>query len=97
MNSVVVDRLANHLRRQGVEVWLDRERLSAGERWRDAIRNAIQSGALFVCCFSAGYAARTRYPHSEAISESQVDDAIRIAEAVVTWATPLVPIPRRRS
>jgi HEPN domain-containing protein/predicted nucleotidyltransferase len=41
------------------------------------------------------YAARTRYPHSEAISESQVDDAMRIAEALVTWATPLVPIPRR--
>ena len=37
------------------------------------------------------YAADTRYPHSEEITESDIDAAIRIAEAVVAWATPLVP------
>jgi HEPN domain-containing protein/predicted nucleotidyltransferase len=39
------------------------------------------------------YAALTRYPHSERISEAQVDQAIEIAETVVSWAIPLVPTP----
>jgi HEPN domain-containing protein/predicted nucleotidyltransferase len=39
------------------------------------------------------YAVDTRYPHAEEITESNIDDAIRIAEAVVAWATPLFPIP----
>jgi HEPN domain-containing protein len=39
------------------------------------------------------YAALARYPHLETISESQVDQAIRITEAMVTWAVPLVPLP----
>jgi HEPN domain-containing protein len=39
------------------------------------------------------YAVETRYPNPEEITESDVADAIRIAEAVVAWATPLVPVP----
>jgi TIR domain len=57
-NRDVVDRLATELRAAGVDVWLDRERLRPGERWKTAIREAIHSGILFVACFSREYAAR---------------------------------------
>lgn len=59
-DSARVDELARDLRRAGVEVWLDREQLRAGQRWRDAIRDAIRSGALFVACFSRASARRAR-------------------------------------
>jgi hypothetical protein len=59
-NATVVDRLVRDLQLRGVSVWLDRERLVAGQRWRDAIRTAIRAGDLFIACFSREYLGRNR-------------------------------------
>jgi hypothetical protein len=53
-----VEQLAAALKARGIDVWLDREQLSPGDRWQDAIRQAIREGHFFLACFSAGYAAR---------------------------------------
>ena len=52
----IVDRLADELRQNGIEVWIDRDRIAPGERWHDAIREAIRAGDLFIACFSASSA-----------------------------------------
>src|SRR4051812_8885595 len=54
-NRDTIDRLANELRNRGVTVWLDRNNIDPGARWRDAIRKAIQSGNFFLACFSKEY------------------------------------------
>lgn len=59
-NATVVDTLVKDLKARGVSVWLDRERLVPGQRWRDAIRTAIRGGDLFIACFSREYLARDR-------------------------------------
>jgi prophage maintenance system killer protein len=59
-NAATVDRLASDLTARGVLVWLDRERIMPGQRWRDAIRDGIRSGDVFIACFSAEYLARDR-------------------------------------
>src|SRR3954471_16945127 len=59
-NSDVVDRLANELRNRGVTVWLDRNNIDPGARWRDAIKKAIQNGGFFIACFSKEYNERDR-------------------------------------
>ena len=51
-NSEIVDRLASELRSRGIEVWLDRDSIYPGLRWKDAINKAIQEGAFFIACFS---------------------------------------------
>jgi len=51
-NSEIVDRLASELKSRGIEVWLDRESIYPGVRWKDAIHKAIQEGAYFIACFS---------------------------------------------
>jgi HEPN domain-containing protein/predicted nucleotidyltransferase len=40
------------------------------------------------------YAIEMRYPNPEEVTGADVDDAIRIAETTLAWATPLVPLPR---
>lgn len=40
------------------------------------------------------FAVEMRYPNLEEITEADIDDAIRIAEATLAWAAPLVPVPR---
>jgi hypothetical protein len=65
-NSDVVDRLAEHLRVNGVEVWLDRDDIMPGEYWKNAIDKAIQNGAYFVACFSKELNERAEtYMHGE--------------------------------
>lgn len=59
-NSGVVDRLAEELRDRGVIVWLDRNNIEPGARWKDAIKKAIQSGKFFIACFSREYNERTK-------------------------------------
>jgi HEPN domain-containing protein/predicted nucleotidyltransferase len=40
------------------------------------------------------FAVEMRYPNPEEVTDEEINDAIRIAEATVTWATPLVPASR---
>jgi len=65
-NSDIVDRLATDLRHLGIEVWLDRNNIMPGQRWRTAIRKAIQQGAFFIACYSQELNQRQEtYMHSE--------------------------------
>lgn len=59
-NQAEVDRLADDLRRFGIQVWLDRETIHPGERWRNAIYEAIEQGANFLACFSEEYLNRQK-------------------------------------
>ncbi|AGA92417.1 HEAT repeat-containing protein (plasmid) [Thioflavicoccus mobilis 8321] len=51
-NSDAVDMLVEELRSSAVSVWIDRNDISPGEYWKDAIHNAIADGAFFIACFS---------------------------------------------
>ena len=65
-NSNVVDRLAKDLRSYGVKVWLDRNNIMPGQRWKYAINEAIRNGAFFIACFSKELIARREtYMHGE--------------------------------
>lgn len=59
-NQEQVKRLSKTLRNHGMEVWLDRDSISPGIRWRDAIRQAIKQGAYFIACFSDEYQRREK-------------------------------------
>jgi hypothetical protein len=59
-NAADVDRLCAALIASGAKVWLDRNDISPGARWRDAIRDAIRSGDYFIACFSSEYQGRDK-------------------------------------
>ncbi len=48
----VVEKVAAELRRQGLEVWLDRDSIAPGQPWEAAIESAIDAGAYVIACFS---------------------------------------------
>jgi len=86
-DALRVDQLAQDLKRAGVEVWLDREQIRAGQRWRDAIRNAIRSGALFVACFSRASARREKTHMNEELVVAIEELRIRAADRA--WFVPV--------
>jgi HEAT repeat protein len=91
-NSVVVDRLAAALRELGIDIWLDREQIAAGSRWRHAIRNAIREGTCFVACFSAEAQARNRtYYMNEELVEAI--EELRLRPANRNWFIPVLLSP----
>ena len=97
-NCDVVEKLSNDLRAAGVEVWLDRERLRPGQRWKDAIRNAIRSGSLFIACFSREYFDRDKSYMNEELAIAISELRLRASER--SWFIPVVlsggQVPDRR-
>jgi hypothetical protein len=59
-NIAHVDRLAEILRVYGIDVWLDRDQIKPGQRWKDTIREGIAQGDFFIACFSKEYSERSR-------------------------------------
>ena len=59
-NEAAAERVAKALRESGIDVWIDRDSIVPGDRWKQEIRKAIQNGACFVACFSKEYSARSK-------------------------------------
>jgi TIR domain len=56
------------LEKNGVEVWLDKDKIYPGLRWKQAIRNAINEGAFFVAMFSKNWEQKERtYANEELV------------------------------
>jgi hypothetical protein len=87
-DSALVDRLCAELRLAGIDVWLDRDRLQPGQRWRSAIRTAIQSGACFIACFSSAYAERAHTYMNEELAVAI--EELRTRPSDRTWFIPVL-------
>ena len=53
-------KLSDALRKHGIDVWLDRDSIFPGMRWKDAIKKAINDGTYFIACFSVEYENREK-------------------------------------
>ncbi len=97
-NQDDVDRLCDDLVESGIEVWLDRDNIKAGARWRDAIEEAIQNGAYFLACFSKEYNERDESYMNEELTLAV--DRLRKMPTDRTWFIPVklnkCEIPNRR-
>jgi hypothetical protein len=71
-DQAIINRLVNELRQNGVQVWLDRNDITAGERWDNAIRNAICNGHYFMACFS-----KMRTGHEKSYANDELHIAIQ--------------------
>lgn len=96
-DSEVVDKLVFALRAAGIDVWLDRDRILPGQRWKTAIRKAIASGDFFIACFSQGFLQQSRtYMNDELLLAI---DELRQRPTDRAWFIPVllsaVPIPDR--
>jgi hypothetical protein len=87
-NTDLAERLAADLEAAGVKVWLDRKRLAPGDRWPDAIRNAIRNGHLFIACFSREFAARDASHMNEELTLAI--EELRRRPTDRTWFIPVV-------
>lgn len=87
-DTVFVDFLVSILERNGVEVWLDRNDLAPGLRWKDAIRTAISSGTFFVSVHSKHRESKSvSYVHEELVLAIE---ELRKRSSSTAWFIPVV-------
>jgi len=48
----IVDQISNYLRQHNIDIWLDREKISAGEDWRDVINQSIDEAKACILILS---------------------------------------------
>ena len=86
-DAEIVKRLLDGLTARGIKVWFDRNDISPGDRWKNAIRTAIKEGSFFLACFSQEYSRRpTTYMNEEltlAIEE------LRRRRSDLSWFIPI--------
>ncbi|SFN10343.1 toll/interleukin-1 receptor domain-containing protein [Dokdonella immobilis] len=87
-NTHVVKELCESLRAHDIEVWIDRDNIAPGVRWKDAIREAIQRGSYFVACFSSEYGSKSKsYMNEELVLAV---DELRQHSANKPWFIPVL-------
>ena len=59
-NQEEVGLLIKELQKHGINVWFDRNSITPGSRWKDAIRSAIRKGDYFIACFSEAYTSEQK-------------------------------------
>ena len=87
-DSDTVARLAESLSSFGTTVWLDRDRIKAGTRWKDTIRDGINQGAFFIACFSRAYLERSKTCMNEELTLAM--EELRQRPADQDWFIPVV-------
>ena len=82
-----VEYIVDVLRQNDVEVWLDKDDIALGMRWKDSIRNAIRDGKFFVPIFSRNWENREKSYANEELTLAI--DELRQRPTNRTWYVPL--------
>jgi len=82
------EKLCAELERNGIAVWLDREEIHPGERWKIEIRRAIEGGAFFIACFSKAYVDRDKSYMNEELTIAI--DQLRLRPSNRAWFIPVL-------
>lgn len=54
-NIDTVEKLVKKLTSQGIEVWIDRDKIRGGYDWQHEIKNIVEKADFFLACFSKEY------------------------------------------
>jgi len=61
----VVHKLYKRMVRDGLNAWLDAQRLQPGQDWQNEIRNALLECEVVIVCLSNGFNEQQGYRHEE--------------------------------
>ena len=86
-DTAKVQRLFEDLTSYGAKLWLDRNDLAPGIRWKVAIREAVREGAFFVACFSHTSVEKGRTYMNEELMLAI--EEIRQRPAHMSWFVPV--------
>lgn len=87
-NQETVYRIYKYLSDNGIKVWLDKEDITPGANWKDAIRKGISNGDFFIACFSIEYNQKSSTYMNEELHLAI--DELRKRSIDQTWFIPVL-------
>lgn len=86
-NTETINRLYTELTDRNIKVWLDRNEIKPGHRWKSVIWNAIREGAFYIACFSKEYSERDEtYMNEELLTAIE---ELRLKPTDRSWFIPV--------
>jgi hypothetical protein len=85
-DATVVHALYTRLKNSGVDAWLDREKLLAGQNWEHEIRKAILKSDVVITCLSRGFNKQEGFRHEE------LKIALEKANLIPDYETFIIPV-----
>lgn len=80
--------IVHRLRDSGLDVWWSQDSILSGRRWRQEIRQAIDSGGAFVACFSVSSERKYRSYMREELSQAL--EQLRLRRTDRAWFIPVL-------
>ena len=85
-NADVASRLFHDLKAASIEPWLDKECLLPGQRWSDAITEAIQTSDYFLALFSSASVSKRGYVQKE------LKEALAVLDEIPAGSIYVLPV-----
>jgi len=85
-DRAAVRALYARLKNDGVDAWLDREKLLAGQNWEHEIRRAILKSDVVIACLSRGFNKQEGFRHQE------LKIALEKANLIPEYETFIIPV-----
>ena len=79
-DAAAVHALYTRLKNSGVDAWLDKEKLLAGQNWEHEIRKAILKSDVVIACLSRGFNKQQGFRHEElkiALEKAEFNSRVR--------------------
>ncbi len=84
-DRTVVHSLYERLKKDGVDAWLDKEKLLAGQNWEQEIRRAILKSDVVIVCLSGPFNQQKGFRHEE------LKIALKKAELIPEYEIFIIP------
>jgi hypothetical protein len=85
-DAAAVHVLYTRLKNSGVDAWLDKEKLLAGQNWEHEIRKAIIKSDVVIACLSRGFNKQKGFRHEE------LKIALGKANLIPDYETFIIPV-----
>ena len=86
-NEEQVLRVCEHLKKNNISYWIDKEQLLPGDIWASSIFNAIKNGAFFIVFFSKESEAKDK-----SFMREEIDTAIKASKLLPPSKKWLIPV-----
>ena len=81
----VAKEIADQLRTNGMEPWLDVEQIQAGQLWKDVVANALDESAIAIILLSKNFVARKW-------AMEELNHAMANLHSPDKYTTPIIPV-----
>jgi hypothetical protein len=85
-NETEVRDLVTKLKRDGFDIWFDRDEILGGQRWEDVVSEVVEEALAVIICISSRWISEKGYVQNEL---RMIVEASKVQPQNITWIIPV--------